>query len=105
MELKGQKAAREPQSERPGADLVLDTVGFYCPVPIIKTSAQIREMMPGQVLEVLSDDRVILVDMPAWCRSAGHDYVGHVEEEGEIHLFVRKVGRNASGAVREKIEE
>jgi len=100
MELKGRRPARGPQPERPGADRILDTVGFYCPVPIIKTSARIREMAPGQVLEVLSDDRVILVDMPAWCRSAGHDYLGHVEEEGEIHLFVRKVGRDVSGAVR-----
>ena len=100
MELKGRKPAREPLSERPGADLILDTVGLYCPVPIIKTSARIREMAPGQVLEVVSDDRVILVDMPAWCGSAGHDYMGHVEEEGEIHLFVRKVGRNVSGAAR-----
>jgi TusA-related sulfurtransferase len=102
MEPKGRKPALEPLSERPGADRILDTVGFYCPVPIIKTSAQIREMMPGQVLEVLSDDRVILVDMPAWCKSAGHDYVGHLEEEGEIHLFVRKAGRNASGTVRRR---
>ena len=68
----------------------LDTVGLYCPVPIIKTAARMRQMEPGEILEVLSDDRVILVDMPAWCRSAGHEYLGHREAGAEIRLWVRK---------------
>ena len=92
--------SREGTPELPGPDEVLDTVGFYCPVPIIKTAAKIRAMRQGQVLEVLSDDRVILVDMPAWCKSCGHDYLGHRVEGGEIHLFVRKAGRGPSAAER-----
>ena len=77
----------------PEAEFRLDTVGLYCPVPIIKTAARIREMRPGEVLEVLSDDRVILIDMPAWCKSTGNEYLGQVEEAGEMHLFVRKTIR------------
>ena len=77
----------------PRADEVLDTVGFFCPIPIIKTAARMRDMRTGEVLEVLSDDRVILVDMPSWCKSAGHEYLGDSQQAGEIHLFVRKVGR------------
>jgi len=77
------------------ADRRLDTVGLYCPVPIIKTAARIREMQPGEVLEVISDDRVILLDMPAWCLSAGHEFLGQFEEGGEIRLFVKKLGRGA----------
>lgn len=77
-----------PSRMRP--DERLDTVGLYCPIPIIKTQARMRTMAPGRVLEVLSDDRVILIDMPAWCRSTGNEYLGHHEEDGEIHLLVRK---------------
>ncbi len=91
--------ARTPPADSfrpPAPDEVLDTVGFYCPVPIIKTAATIREMEEGQVLEVLSDDRVVLVDMPAWCRSTGNQYLGHVSRGGELHLFVRKSGRSRS---------
>jgi len=80
----------------PEPDDLLDTVGLYCPVPIIRTAARIRGMERGQVLEVLSDDRVILIDMPAWCHSASHEYLGQFEEQGELHLFVRKGGRSAS---------
>ena len=97
MERRVRKPGARPLLERPRPDRVVDTVGFYCPVPIIKTSAAVRGMAVGQVLEVLSDDRVILVDMPAWCASAGHEYMGHFEEEGEVHLFLRKLGHTAPG--------
>jgi TusA-related sulfurtransferase len=72
------------------ADDVLDTVGLYCPVPIIKTAERIRKMEAGRVLTVVSDDRVILIDMPAWCRSTGHEYLGHTQQGTEYRLFVRK---------------
>jgi tRNA 2-thiouridine synthesizing protein A len=75
------------------ADERLDTVGLYCPVPIIRTAERIRRMKTGRTLEILSDDKVILVDLPAWCRSAGHDYLGHRQDEDEYHLFVRKTSR------------
>lgn len=71
-------------------DLFLDTVGLYCPVPIIKTAGKINDMRAGQVIEVLSDDRVILIDMPAWCLSAGQIYMGFREESDGWRLFVRK---------------
>ncbi len=80
------------------ADDVLDTVGLYCPVPIIKTAERLKRMDSGAVLEVLSDDRVILIDLPAWCRSTGHEYLGARQEGPEYHLFVRKKGRGTSAA-------
>jgi len=72
------------------ADEWIDTVGLYCPVPIIRTAERLRKMGAGRTLEILSDDRVILIDMPAWCRSTGNDYLGHRQERGEYRLFVRK---------------
>ena len=70
--------------------IALDTVGLYCPIPIIKTSERIIRMDSGEILEVVSDDRVVLVDMPAWCLSTGHAYLGFREEPGQWRLFVKK---------------
>jgi tRNA 2-thiouridine synthesizing protein A len=92
-EEKARPESGAPRRVRP--DERLDTVGLYCPIPIIKTQARMRTLAPGQVLEVLSDDRVILIDMPAWCRSTGNEYLGHHEEDGEIHLLVRKKQKTA----------
>jgi TusA-related sulfurtransferase len=72
------------------ADELIDTVGLYCPVPIIRTAERMKRMPAGRTLEILSDDRVILIDLPAWCRSTGHDYLGHTVDRGEYRLFVRK---------------
>lgn len=83
-------AGRDQAPEGLRADLTIDTLGLYCPVPIIRTAEAIRRIAAGAVLEVVSDDRVILIDMPAWCRSRGHEYLGSRQEGSEYHLFVRK---------------
>ena len=69
----------------------LDTLGLYCPVPIIKTARRIREIGTGEVLEVLSDDPVILVDMPAWCASNGHEYIGADRSGRQVRLLIRRL--------------
>lgn len=77
--------------ERMHADATLDTFGLLCPVPIIKTAKRIREMTVGQVLEVLADDEQILEDMPAWCQSIGHGFLGVEDAQGEYRVYVRKL--------------
>ncbi len=72
------------------ADHTLDCIGLYCPMPIVKTSQRIKEMSGGEVLEVISDDRGIRSDMPAWCEKTGHEFLGLQEDEGEMTVYVRK---------------
>lgn len=73
------------------ADVTLDCYGLLCPMPIIQTAKKVKGMKVGEVLEVLSTDQGIREDMPAWCRTAGQEYLGS-EEEGEvIKVYVRKL--------------
>ena len=78
----------------PQPDVTLDTLGYFCPMPIILTSKKIKELRPGQVLEVLSDDEGIKKDMPAWCQTTGHEMVGLEEETANsksiYKAFVKK---------------
>jgi tRNA 2-thiouridine synthesizing protein A len=74
------------------ADVTLDCLGLYCPMPIIQTADKMRELEVGQVLEVLSDDKGIKTDMPAWCESTGNEFLGIEEEDGEYKVYVRKLG-------------
>jgi len=73
------------------ADVTVNVIGSYCPMPIIKTSQKISEMRVGQILEVLSDDIGIKKDMPAWCETTGHGFLGIEEEKGVMSL--RKVSK------------
>jgi TusA-related sulfurtransferase len=59
-------------------------------MPIVKTARKIKEIAPGEVLEVLSDDTGIKSDMPAWAKKTGNEYLGVEEGEGEIKVYVRK---------------
>ena len=72
------------------ADKTLDCVGLYCPMPIVKTVEKFKELKPGEVLEVVADDKGIKQDMPAWCKSTGHEFLGLEEQGGEIHVFLKK---------------
>lgn len=72
------------------ADQTLDCVGLYCPMPIVKTSERIKKMKQGEVLEVVADDKGIKLDMPAWCKATGHEFLGLEEDGGEIRVYIKK---------------
>ena len=72
------------------ADQSIDCVGLYCPIPIVKTAQKMKELEPGQVLEVIADDKGIKTDMPAWAEKTGNEFLGIEEEGGEIKVYVRK---------------
>ena len=72
------------------ADSSLDCFGLLCPMPIVKTAAKMKELEPGQVLEIVSTDEGIKEDMPAWCKATGHEFLG-VEQDGDLYkVYVRK---------------
>ena len=68
----------------------LDAIGLFCPVPIIKTAAAVKEMAVGEVLFLRADDRGVLVDLPAWCKMARHELLGMAEEGDVVVAYVRK---------------
>ena len=72
------------------ADQSLDCIGLYCPMPIVKTAEQIKQLKLGEVLEIVADDKGIKLDMPAWCEATGHEFLGVDEEGGEIKVYVKK---------------
>jgi tRNA 2-thiouridine synthesizing protein A len=72
------------------ADQTLDCVGLYCPMPIYKTAQKMKDLKPGEALEITADDKGIKKDIPAWCHSTGNEFLGMEEKDGEIHLFVKK---------------
>lgn len=71
-------------------DHAVDTLGLLCPMPIVKTAEKMKEMKPGEVLKIVSDDPGVKEDMPAWCKSTGNELVGIEESGGEFRVYVRK---------------
>ncbi|MGI9540180.1 MAG: sulfurtransferase TusA family protein [Miltoncostaeaceae bacterium] len=71
------------------AERLIDALGTYCPVPIALAARAARELPAGAVIELLADDPLIEVDLPAWCHRAGHELVALVEEDGGYRALVR----------------
>jgi tRNA 2-thiouridine synthesizing protein A len=73
------------------ADVILDTKGLSCPLPILKARKALRDLPPGGTLEVLSNDPVSLDDFPVFCRQAGHELL-ETRQVDNIFCFVIKKG-------------
>ena len=68
----------------------LDTLGLFCPLPVILTAKKIKEMQSGQVLLVLCDDVGIKKDMPVWCKDSGTTLIDIIEEKAIFKCYVLK---------------
>ncbi|PAE16738.1 hypothetical protein CHH91_07405 [Virgibacillus sp. 7505] len=73
-------------------DHVLDAKGLACPMPIVKTKKAMKEVVPGQVIEVQATDKGSLADIQAWAKSSGHQYLGSTEEGEVLKHYLRKSG-------------
>jgi tRNA 2-thiouridine synthesizing protein A len=70
---------------------VIDARGRRCPLPVIDLARAVPEVAIGSVVLVLADDPAAAVDIPAWCRMRGHDYLGIVAtEDGTPAYRVRR---------------
>ncbi len=56
--------------------LELDCLGMPCPRPVIELGRHIGDVAIGEVVAVLADDLAAAVDIPAWCRMRGQEYLG-----------------------------
>lgn len=72
-------------------DHSVDAYGLLCPMPIVKTSQKMKELKPGEILEVIATDEGIKEDMPSWCKTTGNEFVGLEEKDGEYRVYVKKV--------------
>ncbi|WKA52750.1 sulfurtransferase TusA family protein [Planococcus liqunii] len=71
-------------------DQILDAKGLACPMPIVRTKKAMKDLEPGQVIEVQATDKGSLADMKAWAKSSGNQYLGSSEEGDVLKHYLRK---------------
>jgi tRNA 2-thiouridine synthesizing protein A len=74
------------------ADKMLDATGLSCPLPVLKARKALRDMAPGQTLEVFATDPGALEDFPVFCQSSGHELLESSMIKGNIYRFVIRNG-------------
>ena len=95
--VRASRPAMEPESgPGPAVDAVveaspsleIDAVGKLCPLPVIELGKRIGTVPVGSVVRVLADDPAARLDIPAWCRMTGQDFLG---AESSSAYLVRRV--------------
>lgn len=70
-------------------DRRLDVRGKDCPVPALEARRCLDEMMPGDVLEVLSTDPLAEMDLQILCDRLGHELIETRAHAGEQSTLIR----------------
>ena len=71
-------------------DMVQDSIGQLCPMPIAFMAKNMKKLEAGQVLEVRADDEGAHADVPAWCEQTGNEFLGEEPADGYFRYFIKK---------------
>ncbi len=72
--------------------LELDCRGKPCPLPVIALARAFGDLEVGETVGVVADDPAAAIDVQAWCRMKGQEYVGaDTADDGTPRYVVRRV--------------
>jgi TusA-related sulfurtransferase len=68
----------------------LDARGLQCPMPVVKTSQEIKNISIADILEVLATDPGSMADITAWCKSTGNELLKMDKGDGVFKFYIRR---------------
>ena len=75
-------------------DHILDARGLFCPEPVMLLHNKIRDIAPGEIVEVWATDPATTRDIPKFCSFLGHELLLQEEREGKFIYLLEKQGSN-----------
>ncbi|MFX1503961.1 MAG: sulfurtransferase TusA family protein [Promethearchaeota archaeon] len=72
------------------ADKTFDFTGLKCPMPVLKTKKELRNLTSGEVIEVIADDVGAKKDIPALLNKSGDKLVELIEDNGNLTFIIEK---------------
>lgn len=67
----------------------LNLKGLSCPLPIVKTAKAMKDLAPGDLIEVFATDPGSVPDFKAWAQSTGNQLL-ESSQTGNVFRFVLK---------------
>lgn len=78
-------------SSAPSPDVRMDLVGQACATLTPLIAARMRQLVSGQVLEIISDDPTARSGLASWSRLTGNPIVAVVEDgPGRTRYYLRR---------------
>ncbi len=69
---------------------LLDVKGLACPLPVLRAKKAMRDVAPGDILEVLATDPGTVKDFEAFCATTKHILVDWRDDAGVFTFLIRK---------------
>jgi TusA-related sulfurtransferase len=66
---------------------------MMCPMHLMKLEEQMKELAPGQILEIMTDYDGALEDIPDWCAKTGNEFLGIDETPDFFKFYIKKGSR------------
>lgn len=70
----------------------LDLKGLSCPIPIVRTAQAMKQLAPGDCVEVLATDPGSVKDFAAWSKTTGNPLVTTSQDAGVFRFVLMKKG-------------
>ncbi len=67
-----------------------DASGLRCPMPILKTKKEMKEIEVGEILKVIATDIGTKKDFPAWADRTGNEILELREEDDKLVWFLKR---------------
>ena len=71
-------------------EIELDARGLLCPLPVLKARKRLLAMQSGAILRLLATDPMAVIDVPNFCREAGHTLLSSEEMDGHHQFRIRR---------------
>jgi len=71
-------------------DVIIDTTGLICPMPVLRAKKAIDGLEQGQLLNVISNDAATRSDIPMLVRRLGLELLETIESSGVIEFYIKK---------------
>jgi len=71
-------------------DLLLDTTGLICPMPILETKKAMASMALGQVIKVICTDKSSVVDFESLVATRGDTMLKREHNDKQYIFVIRK---------------
>ena len=71
-------------------DIILDTSGLECPMPLLKTKEAMKLLKEGQVVKIISTDPSSVIDFEVYSRQTSHKLLQSWQEDSKYIYLVRK---------------
>lgn len=68
----------------------LDLCGMCCAQPIIKLTAELKRIAPGEVVRIVADKSSMRLDVPAYCKQTGNPLIHHDHANGLLQFWIRR---------------